>query len=147
MPALRIEAFAREDQAAARALVLQGLGEHWGQIDERLNPDLDDISASYADGCFVVARCGDALIGTGGFRPHDASSVQIHRVSVAAARRGEGIGEAIVRRLLDEARRLGFERAVLETTASWRGVVAFWKTLGFVPTHVVGGDQYFELRL
>src|SRR5262249_6135936 len=50
--------FAPEDQQAAQALILAGLGEHFGWIDERRNPDLVDIAASYAppDSTFLVAE-------------------------------------------------------------------------------------------
>ena len=35
-----IRAFEPRDQAAARQLILAGLGEHFGWIDETCNPDL-----------------------------------------------------------------------------------------------------------
>lgn len=35
------------DQEAVRSLILAGLGEHWGYIDEGLNPDLRDIASTY----------------------------------------------------------------------------------------------------
>src|SRR5215203_5667644 len=42
-----IRPFVPADQAQAREIILAGLGEHWGFIDDTLNPDLDDILAAY----------------------------------------------------------------------------------------------------
>lgn len=44
---LHIRPFTIHDQAAARTLILNGLGEHFGLIDETFTPDLNDITASY----------------------------------------------------------------------------------------------------
>lgn len=43
---IKVRPFETRDQVAARKLILSGLGEHFGFIDERLNPDLDDIEFS-----------------------------------------------------------------------------------------------------
>ncbi|CAA9269377.1 MAG: hypothetical protein AVDCRST_MAG93-2561, partial [uncultured Chloroflexia bacterium] len=43
LPNLAIRPFTPADQKAARDLVLDGLGEHFGWIDTSRNPDLDDI--------------------------------------------------------------------------------------------------------
>lgn len=42
-----IRQFQPIDQEEARRIVLEGLGEHFGVIDESLNPDLDDIQESF----------------------------------------------------------------------------------------------------
>ena len=44
----RISEFKPSDQAAVRRLILDGLAERWGVLDESLNPDLNDIAAAYA---------------------------------------------------------------------------------------------------
>ncbi|KAI9334509.1 acyl-CoA N-acyltransferase [Zopfochytrium polystomum] len=44
---LSIRPFRPADQAAARALVLDGLEERWGTLDPSLNGDLEDIARSY----------------------------------------------------------------------------------------------------
>ncbi|HEY3725020.1 MAG TPA: hypothetical protein VGN59_16840 [Acidimicrobiia bacterium] len=40
MSELEIARFAPGDQGAVRALILEGLAEHWGTLDPSLNPDL-----------------------------------------------------------------------------------------------------------
>ena len=63
-----VRPFETRDQTAARSLVLEGLGEHFGFIDESLNPDLDDIQASYpaAGHVFLVAESEGSIDGTAG---------------------------------------------------------------------------------
>jgi len=57
-----VRRFDPSDQEHARALILEGLKEHWGQIDPSLNRDLDDIAVTYKDGLFLVACRGPDLI-------------------------------------------------------------------------------------
>jgi GNAT superfamily N-acetyltransferase len=128
-------------------LILRGLGEHFGEVNESLNPDLDDIGETFAPGYFVVARSGNVLVGTGGFLPRSESTAQIHRVSVAPALRRGGIGSAIVADLLAVARTRGFERVILETTETWSEVVSFYRRLGFQPRERRDGDLYLSLDL
>ncbi len=73
LPSITITPFAPADQAEVKALILAGLAEHWGVLDPSLNPDLDDIAASYRQATFLVARCGDRIVGTGALLPHSAS--------------------------------------------------------------------------
>ncbi len=50
------------EQQAARALILDGLAERWGNLDPGKNPDLDDILTHYSRGVFLVAYLGDELV-------------------------------------------------------------------------------------
>ena len=63
MSDLSIQQFTPADQPAAKALILQGLEEHWGALDLSLNPDLNDIAASYAAGVFLCAWLDGELAG------------------------------------------------------------------------------------
>jgi GNAT superfamily N-acetyltransferase len=128
-------------------LILRGLGEHFGEVNEGLNPDLDDIGATFAQGCFVVGWAGDSLVGTGGFLPRSESIAQIQRVSVVLELRREGIGSAIVAHLLDVARARGLERVILETTETWTGVISFYERLGLRPCERRDGNLHLSLDL
>jgi len=131
-----IRRFRPTDQAAARTLILAGLGERWGWIDPTCNPDLDDIAATYGHGFFVVAQTDDALVGTGALLPEGDGVGRVVRMSVQQELRGQGVG----RRLLDEltmlARRAGYHTLVLETTSTWTDAVRFYARNGFSVTHV-----------
>jgi GNAT superfamily N-acetyltransferase len=136
-----------DEQQAARELILAGLAERWGHLDPDKNPDLDDLLGTYGEGLFLVARCGGQVIGTGAFRPHDAETVEIVRMSVHRHWRRRGIGRAILAALCREARQRGYRRAVLETTRTWHDAIAFYCACGFQPTHIASDDQYFLLDL
>jgi putative acetyltransferase len=134
-------------QAEAKNLILAGLVEHWGTLDPTKNPDLDDISSSYANGQVLVAIHDEEVIGTGAIVPKDNKTAEIVRMSVATNMRRKGIGKVILNQLCDYARSIGCRRVVLETTDSWHEVIAFYKRYGFQITHYLDGDVYFALDL
>ncbi len=147
MKAVTIEPLRPEDQDAARTLILNGLAERWGDLDENKNPDLNDIARAYAAGLFLVARREEEVIGTGAFRPLDGDTVEVVRMSVRADLRRRGIGRAILTGLCRRARCRGYRRVILETTATWHDAIAFYRAFGFRVTHRVAGDVYFALDL
>jgi GNAT superfamily N-acetyltransferase len=134
-----------------RTLILSGLGEHWGSIDDTLNPDLTDIAASYAAGRTLVACDGRRVVGTGTLIPRDGATAEIVRVSVAAPYRRAGVGRRLVADLVDTARHWRMQRVILETSAHWNEVVEFYERCGFTLTHFedgdTGRDAWFELSL
>ena len=146
-PGITIRPFRPEDQQQARALVLAGLAEHWGKLDPSKNPDLENIAESYAGVVFLVAEKGGCIIATGALVPRSGGTAEIVRMSVARGIRRQGLGSLILQELIEQAKRLGFRRIVLETTETWAEVIAFYQRLGFVITHYQDGDVYFELEL
>jgi putative acetyltransferase len=132
MPPARIRPFAPGDQAAARALILAGLREHWGWLDPSLNPDLDDIAASYVrpGHVFLVAEIGQTLVGTG-MLVIDGNVGQIVRLSIAPQWRQCGIGQALVVTLLDAARARGLVRVWMETNDDWHDAIGLYRHCGF----------------
>lgn len=122
------------DQATARDLILQGLGEHFGYIDESLNPDLDDIASHYAtvESAMIVAMLDGALVGTGALTLIDVNSAQMVRVSVSNAHRRRGIARAVVNQLITLARLWGFERIEVETNYDWMDAIGLYRSLGFI---------------
>lgn len=135
-----------QDQAEARQLILAGLEERWGWRDPSKNLDLDDIATSYADAVFLVASRAGRIVGTGALVPRDGSVAEIVRMSVRADMRRQGIGSAMLEQLLASARKAGFRRVILETTATWDDVIAFYRRHGFAFTGRRDGDAYFALE-
>lgn len=145
--ALVIRPVTAADAAAARALVLAGLAEHWGTLDPALNRDLDDILGSYAAGLFLVAYAGGELVGTGALLPEGPGAARIVRMSVAAGWRRQGVGQQLLQALLAWASPAGYTRIVLETTATWADAVNFYLGNGFRPVAVQDGDMQFSRDL
>ncbi len=82
--------FCPEDQQPTKALILAGMKEHWGVLDESKNPDLDDIASSYADGVFLVAWQDEEIAGTGAFRLISDATVEIVHMSCRSRRKSGG---------------------------------------------------------
>ena len=143
---LLIRPFVPADQAAARALILEGLGEHFGQVDPALNPVLDDIAGSYlARGhVFLVAEADGMLVGTGALRAEGAEG-QIVRVSVRHDLRGRGIGRALVMALLEAARTRGLDRIWMETNDDWHDAIGLYRQYGFREFDRRDGCVFMEL--
>jgi GNAT superfamily N-acetyltransferase len=147
MADLSIQPFSPADQPAAKALILQGLEEHWGALDLSLNPDLNDIASSYAEGAFLCAWLNDELVGTGAIIPESKGVMRVVRMSVQRGRRRMGIASRILEALLHEARRRGCHTVVLETTETWDDAIGFYLRHGFRIVEHHAGDAHFELRL
>ncbi len=148
--AATLRPFVPADQSAARALILAGLGERFGSIDETRNPDVDDIAAEYlAQGhIFLMAEQAGALVGTGALRcESDGVTCQLVRVSVRRDRRRQGIARALVEALLAEARKRGRRRVWVETDEPWRDAIALYERLGFTDYARRDGLVFLERSL
>jgi ribosomal protein S18 acetylase RimI-like enzyme len=148
-PTITIRDFAPPDQTAARRLVLTGLGDHFGVIDETRNPDLDDIATHYlAPGHrFVLAELHGTLVGTGALIEESPDTGRLVRMSVDRAYRGQGIGRALVHHLLAEARSRGYQRVVIETNDDWWDAIALYRACGFTEFDRRDGDVHMALDL
>ncbi len=66
-------------------------------------------------------------------------------MSVKKEKRRQRTGREILTELCWWAYHQGYRRVILETTASWDEVIAFYQAFGFEATHQVAGDVYFEM--
>jgi len=130
-----------------QALILAGLEDHWGFLDEGTTPDLKHISAYYQTGVFLVAWFEGEFVGTGAFIPRSDETVEVVRMSVTKQMRRRGFGRQMLYELCSQAVQTGYKRVILETTDTWQDVISFYKAFGFQITHYTDGDVYFELDL
>ncbi len=144
-----IRPFRPADQAAARRLILQGLGEHFGVVDETLNPDIDDIAACYLDRghLFLVALAAGDIIGTGALIFEDGPTGQLVRVSVARDCRRLGLGRALVARLIGAGRDRGLTRLWMETNDDWAAAIGLYRSCGFTEYDHRDGNIYMRRDL
>jgi GNAT superfamily N-acetyltransferase len=145
---VKIVDFSSERQAEVRGLILDGLGERWGTVDESLNPDLDDIASSYGAGRVLVVLDEDRVVGTGAIMPRSLLIAEVLRMSVARSHRRRGVARLLVASLLDVARAWSVERVICETATEWTSAKQLYLSCGFRLTHEVDGefcrDSYFE---
>jgi N-acetylglutamate synthase-like GNAT family acetyltransferase len=142
---MQIRTFQSSDQKAAQGIILEGLKEHWGFIDDTLNPDVYDIEKAYMkDGStFVVIEHDGKIVGTGGLIATDKSdTVQMVRVSVHTEHRRKGIAKQIVAELLKIAKEMGYKKILVETTKTWTAPRTLYNSIGFTEIYETEEDVY-----
>lgn len=145
----RIRPFQPADQPAAKALILAGLAERWGDLDLSLNPDLDNIWVEYIvrGGAFIVVTCQSRLVGTGALSVEAPDVGRIERVSVCAKHRRHGLARAISEHLVAEAQRRHYRQVLVETTDTWESAIRLYQACGFTPYAYRDGDVHMVLTL
>ncbi len=141
--------FSPADQTAAKALILDGLEEHWGELDLTLNPDLNDIQANYinSSGAFIIVEDAGKIVGTGGLLPENDTAIRIVRVSVHKHYRRMGMGQTITACLVDLAHQSRYTKVLVETTDTWKPAIQLYKSFGFVEVDRYDGDVHMELEV
>jgi len=148
-PGVTIRPFRSADQDAVRRLILTGLAERWGRMDETKNPDLRDMQQTYvaAGHAVLVAEADERIVGTGTLVFETASRGRIVRMSVDAGLRRTGLGRRLMAALLDGARERGLREVVVETTHDWHSAVALYESCGFAEYNRDPDDVHLRLRL
>jgi putative acetyltransferase len=136
--------------------VVDSVLREYGLAPDPLGTDADlaDIEASYSKrgGVFRVIESADKrIVGCGGLFPVDSATVELRKMYLLAAARGRGLGKKLLAELLDEARRLGYKRVVLETNSVLIEAIGLYRKFGFRPVErghlACRCDQAWELWL
>jgi predicted N-acetyltransferase YhbS len=128
--------------------ILRMLREDQATPSAELSPDapcyreaLEEMQASGTNATYVAEREG-LIVGTFmlSFIRHlmrqGSLVAQIEAVRVDTGMRGQGIGEAMMRWAIAEARRRGCSRVQLTSNDSRKDAHRFYERLGFRPTHL-----------
>ena len=109
------------------------------------SPPESDHSLDVAGLCapevtFWTAREGPALLGCGALLELDARHGEIKSMRTAAAHLRTGVASAILRRIIEEARRRSYARLSLETGSmpAYAPARALYARFGFVPCEPFG---------
>ena len=143
---LQLRPFQPTINLTVKQLILDGLVEHWGVLDPTLNPDLNNIAQSYADGDFVVACIDGEIVGTGAIIPEEKTAVLCACPS-KKKNGGKDSPPSFSITLLPLPKEKGYEQVVLETTSTWQDVIQFYLRNGFTISHYAHGDTHFTLSL
>jgi GNAT superfamily N-acetyltransferase len=92
-------------------------------------------------GRLLVARDDSGVVGVGALRPVDGTTAEIKRMYVRPRARGQGIGRAILERLLSDARAIGYRVARLETAAFMSEAHALYGSVGFRRRPIFDGTE------
>ena len=147
----KIRPFIPQDQPIARQLILEGLGGHFGFIDETINPDLDDIWQQYvASGdLFVVVESDGVIVGTGALVEENGDGIngRLLRMSVRPSHQRQGIGRGLVRHLCQQARERGYKHLLVETNNDWCDAIGLYESCGFREYDRDTESVYLQLTL
>jgi GNAT superfamily N-acetyltransferase len=133
---IEIRSLPWEDPAgeALRTAQQAEISERYGVPDSEPGPKptAADITV------FLVAYDDGLPVGCGGLRTLDESHGELKRMYVIPARRGAGVSKAVLAALEEEARRLGWERIVLETGTAQPDAMRFYEREGYTAIPLFG---------
>jgi GNAT superfamily N-acetyltransferase len=92
-------------------------------------------------GRLLVARIDGEPVGVATLKAVDAATAEIKRMYVRPAAQGRGVGRAVLKRLLDEARAEGYATVRLETLEFMTTAQAMYRAFGFVEIEMFDGAE------
>ncbi len=95
--------------------------------------ELKGLPGDYAapGGRLLLASINGSAIGCVALRALDGSRCEMKRLFVRPAGRGLGVGRALVTRVMDEARAIGYAEMVLDTLPTMAEAQALYHAFGF----------------
>jgi pimeloyl-ACP methyl ester carboxylesterase/GNAT superfamily N-acetyltransferase len=111
--------------------------------------DADDVEPP--SGRWLVAYRDGQAVGCAGLKRIDRQTAEIKRIYVAPTARGAGVARALLTRLEQTARVIGYERVRLDTGARQQASVGLFSSSGYEPIADYNGNPvasfWFEKRL
>jgi len=142
------------DREPARSLItaLLAAGEKvYGKLDADQVPSATPAEMAPPGGAFLVAYEHDRPLACGGLRRLDAETAEVKRMYVVPEARGRGLGRSLLAALEQEARRLGYRRARLDTGPRQPHARALYESAGYTAIFAYNtnpvADYWGEKRL
>lgn len=126
------------------ALVKEVLGEfNLVYSPESSESDLADIEEGISSGGYfeVATDQMNNIIATVSLVRISDQKCKLRKMYVTLERRGEGIGEELLKHALDRARIMGFKEIILETTNSMKAAISLYKKYGFIEQQAEKADS------
>ncbi len=135
----------RADREPARSLIGAILAEYrriYGDLDGGETPSVMAAEMGPPDGAFLVAYEDGRPVGCGGLKRLDDDTAEIKRMYVVPRARSRGVGQSILIALEEEARRLGYRRARLDTGPRQPHARALYVSAGYAAISDYSGNHY-----
>ena len=122
---------------------------------QNFDEEMKTLPGAYGppDGRLLLAYYSDRLAGCVALRKLENGVCEMKRLYVRAEDRGKGLGGILVKRVIDEARSMGYARMRLDTIEpAMKDAVALYRRIGFVDIAPYSkipqiGALWLELRL
>ncbi|MGF1522406.1 MAG: GNAT family N-acetyltransferase [Leptolyngbyaceae cyanobacterium] len=100
------------------------------------DPELDRLSEAYAgqDAVYYVVTVQEAIVGGAGIAPFPcelSGLCELQKMYLLPANRGMGLGQALIDKLLQLSKTLGYRGCYLETFHTMEGAIHLYKKFGF----------------
>jgi GNAT superfamily N-acetyltransferase len=118
--------------------------------------ELENLPGEYnwtlGKGCLLIGLDHGKPVGCVGCRLFQGTICEMKRLYVRPEARGTGIGEALARAIVDEARRLGYESMRLDSLPFMEKAVQLYERIGFQKIDAyrhnpIEGSVFMELKL
>ncbi len=106
-------------------------------ILQNYQKELEHPESKYGmpEGRLYLAYWDGQLVGCIGLRKLDEDRGELKRLYVRPDFRGRSIGEALIRRILDDARQIGYRYVLLDTLPFLHAAITLYRKIGF---HEIG---------
>jgi ribosomal protein S18 acetylase RimI-like enzyme len=122
----------RDDLPRIRQLVRDYV--NWIALDlafQEIDAEIEGLPGDYAPPRGVLLVAGDPVVAMIGLRPLDDLTCEMKRLYVHPSARGLGLARALILRLMDEARVLGYREMRLDTLPMMGDAQKLYVALGF----------------
>lgn len=108
----------------------------WLRVDlcfQGFMAELAGLPGAYAPprGRLLLATVANAAVGCVALRPIDAAVCELKRLYVRPAYQGRGLGRALLKRVISDARSIGYTSIRLDTLPPMQRAIQLYESLGF----------------